>query len=241
MAVERPILIVDGDGNLRQTLKMHLEFGGRFVVTTVGTLVDAAQKLWSRDTRYDAVIIDVGLPDGDGCDFCARLRQRGEVMPMILISEHGDEDGVVRGLTAGANDYLVKPIRIAEFQARLRAHLRTYDDSQHALFAIGRFLFRPADKLLCDRTSHRRIRLTSKETAMLKCLYRAGTNMVSRDDLINEVWGYRAKVSAHTLETHVYRLRHKLELDPRDPCILLTGRGGYRLDPHPRSDGANAA
>ncbi|HTC08483.1 MAG TPA: response regulator transcription factor [Acetobacteraceae bacterium] len=238
MAAERPILIVDDDVDFRQMLKTHLELDGQFAATAVATLVDAAVELNSRDSRFDAVILDVQLPDGNGPDFCARLRELGKKMPIILLTGFDSERDLVRGLDAGANDYIVKPFRVNEFQARLRAQLRTFENSEHAVFTIGPYDFRPSTKLLQVRTDRRRIRLTEKEASILKYLYRAGSETVARPELLNEVWGYNATVTTHTLETHIYRLRQKMEYDPTDARILITERGGYRLDPNPRLPGS---
>src|SRR5690606_31953951 len=98
--------------------------------------------------------------------------------------------------------------------ARMRAHLRQHEQSEDAVFTIGPYTFKPAAKLLLDEEKNQKIRLTEKETAILKFLYRAGDKPVGRDILLNEVWGYNSEVTTHTLETHVYRLRQKIEADP---------------------------
>jgi DNA-binding response OmpR family regulator len=183
------------------------------------------------EARFDAVILDVGLPDGDGRDYCVRLRGEGHRMPIIMLTGSNAENDVVRGLDSGANDYISKPFRLAELLARLRAQLRSFESSEDAVFAIGPYMFRPAAKLLQDPGRGRRIRLTEKEAAILKFLYRAGTHAVARQVLLNEVWGYNASVTTHTLETHIYRLRQKIEPDPGNARLLITEGGGYRLDP----------
>ncbi len=231
MAAGRPILIVDDDVILRDALKAHLEFDGHFVVHIAGTLQEATAKLNAHEAWFDALILDIRLPDGNGRDFCAALREQGQRMPIILLTGSDLEGDVVRGLEAGANDYITKPFRMPEFLARLRAQLRTFENSEYAVFTIGPYTFRPSTKMLQDRPGSRRIRLTDKESAILKYLYRAGRDTVARGELLNEVWGYRAAVTTHTLETHIYRLRQKIERDPANARILLTERGGYRLDP----------
>jgi len=231
MAGERPILIVDDDTSLRETLAEQLELEGEFTATEAATLAEAETKMSSKDARYDALILDVGLPDGDGRDLCQRLRRQGIRVPIIMLTGSDEEVDVVRGLDSGANDYIGKPFRLAELLARLRAQLRIFENSEDAVFTIGPYTFRPAAKLLQEPVKNRRIRLTEKEAAILKFLYRAGTRPVARQVLLNEVWGYNAAVTTHTLETHIYRLRQKIEPDPSNARLLVTEGGGYRLRP----------
>jgi DNA-binding response OmpR family regulator len=231
MSGERPILIVDDDQALRAMLAEQLAFDGEFSASEAATMAEAEAKVTAREARFDAVILDVGLPDGDGRDLCARLRRQGVKVPIIMLTGSDEESDVVRGLDSGANDYIAKPFRMAELLARLRAQLRIFENSEDAVFTIGPYTFRPAAKLLQEPTRNRRIRLTEKEAAILKFLYRAGTKPVARQVLLNEVWGYNAAVTTHTLETHIYRLRQKIEPDPSNARLLVTEGGGYRLDP----------
>jgi len=231
MAGERPILIVDDDRALRATLTEQLSMHGEFTALEAATAAEAEAKINSHEARFDALILDVGLPDGDGRDLCTRLRRAGIKVPIIMLTGSDDESDVVRGLDAGANDYIAKPFRIAELLARLRAQLRIFENSEDAVFTIGPYTFRPAAKLLQEPARNRRIRLTEKEAAILKFLYRAGGKPVARQVLLNEVWGYNAAVTTHTLETHIYRLRQKIEPDPANARLLVTEGGGYRLDP----------
>ncbi|MCX2560456.1 response regulator transcription factor [Acetobacter farinalis] len=231
MTGARPILVVDDDRILRQTLVEQLQLEGEFTVEEASSLAEAREKLKAPDSRFDALLLDVSLPDGDGRDFCADLRKDGLRMPIIMLTGSDDEADVVRGLDAGANDYVAKPFRIAELLARLRAQMRLFENSEDAVFSIGPYTFRPSAKLLQEPLKNRRIRLTEKETAILKFLYRAGTRPVPRQVLLNEVWGYNAAVTTHTLETHIYRLRQKIEPDPANATLLITEGGGYRLNP----------
>jgi DNA-binding response OmpR family regulator len=231
MAGERPILIVDDDRALRATLAEQLAVDGEFAATEAASASEAEAKVTARDTRFDAVILDVGLPDGDGRDLCVKLRRAGIKVPIIMLTGSDEESDVVRGLESGANDYIAKPFRLNELLARLRAQLRIFENSEDAVFTIGPYTFRPAAKLLQEPVRNRRIRLTEKEAAILKFLYRAGTKPVARQVLLNEVWGYNAAVTTHTLETHIYRLRQKIEPDPSNSRLLVTEGGGYRLDP----------
>jgi DNA-binding response OmpR family regulator len=231
MPADRPILIVDDDRALRATLAEQLAVDGEFTAVEAATAGEAEDKLNAADARFDAVILDVGLPDGDGRDLCAKLRRQGMKVPIIILTGSDEESDVVRGLDSGANDYIAKPFRLAELLARLRAQMRIFENSEDAVFSIGPYMFRPSAKLLQDMARNRRIRLTEKEAAILKFLYRAGTRPVARQVLLNEVWGYNAAVTTHTLETHIYRLRQKIEPDPSNARLLVTEGGGYRLDP----------
>jgi DNA-binding response OmpR family regulator len=231
ISAERPVLIVDDDRELRVMLAEQLSVDGEFQAVEATGVADAEAKMNAKEARFDALILDVGLPDGDGRDLCAKLRRAGVKVPIIILTGSDEESDVVRGLEAGANDYIAKPFRLAELLARLRAQLRIFENSEDAVFNIGPYVFRPAAKLLQEAVKNRRIRLTEKEAAILKFLYRAGTKPVARQVLLNEVWGYNAAVTTHTLETHIYRLRQKIEPDPSNARLLVTEGGGYRLDP----------
>ena len=111
---------------------------------------------------------------------------------------------------------------------RLRAHLRSHEQSEDAVFRVGPYEFKPAVKMLVT-ADDRKIKLTEKETSILKYLYRSGGQPVSREKLLDEVWGYNSGVTTHTLETHIYRLRQKIEPDTSQATLLLTESGGYRL------------
>jgi len=230
MSVPRPILVVDDDDALRSALIEQLELDGEFTPDQADCLSAAETKLSPQAARYDALILDVGLPDGDGRDFCRRMRDKGFKSPIIMLTGAAEESDVVRGLDSGANDYIAKPFRLNELLARLRAQLRSFETSENAVFTIGPYTFRPSERQLVD-ASGKRIRLTDKETAILKFLYRAEGKPISRQVLLNEVWGYNAAVTTHTLETHVYRLRQKIEPDTAVSRLLLTESGGYKLNP----------
>ena len=225
----RSILIVEPDPDQRQMLASSLCHSKEFTASTAATLSEADALLSNPDARFVAIIIDPAMPDGSGHSYIAKLRLQGHKMPIIVVNGSDDEADVVRILNAGAVDYVMKPVRTNELFARLRAQLRVFDNSEHATFEIGQYTFRPAAKLLVDRAGHR-LRLTGKEVEILKFLYRASAKSVARSTLLTEVWGYNAAVSSHTLETHIYRLRQKIETDPANCRILLTDNGGYRLN-----------
>ncbi|HTV46646.1 MAG TPA: response regulator transcription factor [Stellaceae bacterium] len=229
MRAGRRILIVDDDGALRQSLAEQLELNEEFLTTECET---AAQALRITTTeRFDAILLDVGLPDMDGRELCRLLRRQSVQVPIMMLTGSDSDADTVLGLDSGADDYVTKPFRLSVLLARLRAHLRQSEHSDDAEFAIGPYTFRPQAKLLIDPDGRKRVRLTEKETAILKYLYRAGDQVIGRDMLLGEVWGYNAGVTTHTLETHIYRLRQKIERDPTRAEILVTEPGGYRLVP----------
>jgi DNA-binding response OmpR family regulator len=232
MSATRPILIVEDDEALRQVLADQVASSGVYQSFEAATLDEASRYLGVAEARFDSIILDINLPDGDGRDFCAQMRRLGYAMPIIMLTGSSGEDDIVSGLNAGANDYIAKPFRANELLARLQAQLRVFDNSEDAVFTIGPYTFRPAAKALIGRDK-KRLRLTAKEVDIIKFLYRHANLVVSRQTLLDEVWGYNAGVTTHTLETHVYRLRQKIEVDPTNCRLLVTAPGGYRLDPTP--------
>ncbi|MCZ6838399.1 MAG: response regulator transcription factor, partial [Alphaproteobacteria bacterium] len=217
---------VDDDDSLRDSLSKQLRLHGKLLITEAATATEALETVKSE--YFDAVILDVGLPDMDGREVCRLMRRNGVKSPIIMLTAQDTDADQIHGLDAGANDYVTKPFRLNVLLARLRAQLRQHEQSEDAVFAIGPYTFQPAQKLLVD-ANEQKVRLTTMETAILKYLYRAGDKVVSRDTLLGEVWGYNARVTTHTLETHVYRLRQKIEADPSNAEILVTEPGGYRL------------
>lgn len=229
MRAGRKILVVDDDVALRQSLAEQLALNDEFVAVQCDT---AAQALETTETeRFDAILLDIGLPDMDGRELCGLLRRKGVNVPIMMLTASNTDADTILGLNSGADDYVTKPFRLSVLLARLRAHLRQSAHSDDAVFTIGPYSFRPSAKLLTDPGGRKKVRLTEKETAILKYLYRAGDRVIGRDTLLGEVWGYNAGVTTHTLETHVYRLRQKIERDPASAQILVTEPGGYRLVP----------
>jgi DNA-binding response OmpR family regulator len=230
MPTGRCILIVDDDAGVRKMLADCLADDHGFTIFTAKTLVEAEAIIADADRRLDALILEIGLPDGDGREFCAKLRRQGHGMPILILTDRNDEADIVSGLGCGANDYIAKPFRLNELLARLRAQLRLFDSSGEAICSIGPYTFHPAKKLLQHPAKNRRVRLTTKEVAILRFLYRSDGCPVDRKILMREVWGYDATVTTHRLETHIYRLRMKIESDPSYPDLLLTEPGAYRLN-----------
>lgn len=228
MSTARRILLVDDDEDLRSSLKDQLMLHDEFEVSEANTAAKGLES--AKAGRFDLVVFDVNLPDMDGREAVKILRKSGYKTPIVMLTGNVSDADQVLGLDAGANDYILKPFKFAVLLARIRAQLRQHEQSEDAVFLIGPYTFKPASKLLVDGDGAK-IRLTEKETSILKFLYRSGEKVVSREVLLHEVWGYNAGVTTHTLETHIYRLRQKIEKDPSNAELLLTETGGYRLAP----------
>jgi DNA-binding response OmpR family regulator len=226
MAQLKKILLVDDDEDLREALGEQLVMTEDFDVFEAGTGAEAMTR--ARDANYDLIILDVGLPDTDGRELCRLMRKQGVKSPILMLTGHDGDADTILGLDAGANDYVTKPFKFPVLLARIRAQLRQHEQSEDAVFQLGPYSFKPALKILVDEGG-RKVRLTEKETNILKFLYRSTDGVVARDVLLHEVWGYNAGVTTHTLETHIYRLRQKIEPDPSNARLLVTESGGYRL------------
>ena len=229
MSAAKHILLVDDDQALRESLLEQLELTEGFTTAEAGSGAEAVKA--AKGQHFDMVLLDIGLPDLDGREVCRLMRRNGVSAPIIMLTAAETDADTILGLESGANDYITKPFRLNVLLARIRAHLRQHEQSEDAVFSIGRFTFRPSAKILLDDEANEKVRLTEKETAILKYLYRAGDKVVRRDVLLSEVWGYNAGVTTHTLETHIYRLRQKIERDPTSGELLVTEPGGYRLTP----------
>jgi DNA-binding response OmpR family regulator len=223
MPSSKRVFLVDDDDMLRESLAEQFAIGG---FEPVGAASATEARVQGLASLYEFMILDVSLPDGDGRDLCREFRAKGITCPILILTASDSDQDTIAGLEAGANDYIAKPFRFGVLMARVEAHLRSHETSEEAIYRIGPYTFRPSAKLLLE--GDRRIRLTEKETNILKFLQRAG-DTVSRDVLLHEVWGYNPAVTTHTLETHIYRLRQKIEKDSAYAKILITESGGYRL------------
>ena len=228
MAATKSILLVDDDNDLREALAEQFGLYEGYSVLQAENAATGVKLAESE--RVDMILLDVEMPDMDGREACKLMRARGVRAPIIMLTGQDTDADAILGLDSGANDYVTKPFKFSVLLARVRAHLRSFEQSEDATFEVGPYEFRPSMKLLV-REDERKIRLTEKETNILKYLYRAGGQSVAREELLSEVWGYNAAVTTHTLETHIYRLRQKIEPDPGNARLLLTEAGGYRLAP----------
>ena len=223
------VLLVEDDEALRESLSEQLDMHEEFQTTSASNGSEALEEV--KGEHYDLILLDIGLPDLDGREVCRMMRRAGVKCPIIMLTGADSDADTILGLESGANDYITKPFKMGVLVARIRAQLRQHEQSEDAVFNIGPYVFRPSAKLLTEEEEGQKVRLTEKETSILKYLYRAGSKVVSRDTLLSEVWGYNTGVTTHTLETHIYRLRQKIEQNPSEAQILVTEPGGYRLVP----------
>jgi DNA-binding response OmpR family regulator len=228
MTRKTAILIVDDDPDLREELVDQLNAQDDLRAFGVGAGHECMTA--ALDGKAGLILLDVTLPDADGRALCRQMREAGVRTPIVMLTGESDEAATIAALDAGAVDYVTKPFKFNVLLARIRAHLRSHETSEDAVLAIGPYEFRPAAKTLSGADGER-VRLTEKETSILKYLYRAGAKAVPREELLREVWGYNSGVTTHTLETHIYRLRQKIETEATSPQLLLTETGGYRLSP----------
>ena len=223
----KKILIAESDATLRQSLatqmKLHLDF-----VAIQAESEEQALKL-VQDYHFDIILMDTNLPNSDGRDLCRLMRRRGVKIPIILLSAFDTNADMILGLDSGASDYIIKPFPLGVLLARVRAQHRQFEVSDDATFVIGPYAFRPSTKILTHTETNKKIHLTERESAILKYLYRMGGRPAPLPVLLSEVWGYNTGVSTHALESHIYRLRKKIEPNPANVQILMTEPEGYRL------------
>ena len=220
------LLIVDDDAYLRATLRQQLLVEGFNDVFDVGVIADLDNVL--SHANPDLILLDIQMPDGNSIDICQRLRRNGFAKPIVMLIAKGAEGDIVLGLEAGANDYIIKPLRLVELIALISTQLRQFRASDDSQFEIGNLSFVPANKMLHEIGSDRAEALTEKEAKILKFLHRAFPSNVTKDELLAEIWGFQNGVSTHTLETHIYRLRQKISLLTKKQ-LVLTIEKGYRL------------
>lgn len=228
MQLRRRILITENDANLRTTLTDQIALNAEFEVLQASNASDAMNYLM--ETAPDLVIMDAGLPDLDGRDAVRFIRNGGYRGPIIILVDQSTDADAVIGFNADAIDYVLKPFRFAVLLARMRSNLRNYDAGEDGVLKIGEYVFKPSSKHLMPPDGAK-LKLTEKEAAILNFLYRANRAIVTREVLLRELWGYNSNVTTHTLETHIYRLRQKIERDSANAQILMTEGGGYKLIP----------
>ena len=221
------IMVIEGDNDLRHVLMTQFQREGVLALEQAETMASAFEKIDSFNPNI--LILDIQLPDGNGFEICARLREQEFEIPIIMLTGQDRESEVIKGLDTGVNDYIVKPMRFGELVARVCAQLHHYRASDDDLFSTKGMDFVPADKSLTYRAKQKTVTLTEKETLILKKLFQSWPESLSRTSLLSQVWGYHNDVTTHTLETHIYRLRQKIARLSEDQLIETTTTG-YHLN-----------
>ena len=227
------ILIVEDEPAMQMGLKDNLEFDG-YAVEVAGDGISGLDKI--RNNAFDLVLLDVMLPGMSGFDVCKKVRSEENSTPIILLTARGEEIDRVLGLELGADDYVTKPFSVRELLARIKAILRRSaaekngekdnDDVHIGNLRIDFSNFRAFE-------NDEEVKMSHKELEILKYLYDHRNDLVSRYDLLENVWGYQESITTRTVDNFILRLRQKVESDPANPHIILTVHGsGYRLIHH---------
>ena len=225
------ILVVEDDSDINDLVSMNLTDMHHTVDSCLNGRIGLEHAL---QNKYDLIVLDIMLPEVDGLEICSQLRAKGQLTPILMLTARTSEMDRVVGLELGADDYLTKPFGVRELQARVKAMLRRVDMlTQHAE-EVDQLRF---DQLLIDiqkrevRLDDKKIDLTNTEFDLLLYMARSPGHAFSRNHLLNDVWGYQHSGYEHTVNSHINRLRHKLEAYPSDPKFVLTVWGvGYKFN-----------
>ena len=223
----RHVLVIEDEPQLRSMLADNLEFDG-YQVTAVATGEEGLRAFAQR--AYSLLLLDIMLPGISGFEVCRALREQGTRVPIIVLTARTHERDRVKGLNLGADDYVSKPFGVHELLARVRAQVRR--DDWHSLngeeFSFGDVVVKPQQRLVL-RKGHR-VPLSAREFELLRYLFAHRNEVVSREQLLRDVWGYSQLTITRTVDNYVAKLRNQLEPKPHDPRYLITVHGtGYQL------------
>ncbi|MBF0225384.1 MAG: response regulator transcription factor [Desulfobacterales bacterium] len=225
------ILVVEDDYNIRCGLVDTLESEG-YVVSSAIDGNDALKQFNEKD--IDLLLLDIMMPGKSGFDVCKTIRSVNEDIPIIMLTAKGEEIDKVLGLTLGADDYITKPFGIRELLARIEAVIRrtsriqkTIKNNDTDIFYLGEAEINPREYKI--KLKNKEFDISSKELKILSLFYSNPNDVLTRDKLLNEVWGINYFGTTRTLDQHIAQLRKKIEIDPANPQIILTVHGiGYK-------------
>ena len=225
------ILLIEDEPGISMAVKDELEFEG-YEVKLVENGVTGLESILH--DQPDLVVMDLMLPGKNGFEICSEVRRRGVATPIIMLTARTQEADKVKGLDLGADDYVMKPFSLAELTARIRAVLRRSEKANLAEGGSSDCL--RLGELRVDLKKHEvlkgkeRVELTHKEFQLLELLFKHPGEVISRDQILNSVWGEEVYVTHRTVDSHVATLRKKIETEPDQPQYILTVRGvGYKL------------
>jgi len=226
MSSSTKILLVNSDRDLSEALIYQLSLNDKYQIIE---LEEDSVLTQINNNSCNIIIINSQPSKLNGHNLTKKLRVGGFKNPIIILITQSDASNVDNDLSIEANEYIIKPFKYLALLKSIELQLRQFGKTEDTLHKIGSYVFKPNSKILENK--NKSIRLTEKENDILKFLYQNLETIVSREILLHEVWGYNSKVTTHTLETHIYRLRQKIEIDPANACFLITETGGYRLNP----------
>ena len=220
------ILLINNDKDLGEALAFQLSLGEKYQIVESNDETSALAQI--DNNFYDLVIINSQSSNLKGYNFTKNLRLSGYKQPIIMLINQNSNLDIPDDQNHKADEYIIKPFRYMVLLKSVETQFHKFKKLENTQYSIGNYVFKPNSKIL-ELDKNRSIRLTEKENNILKLLYKNLGNIVSRDTLLHEVWGYNSKVTTHTLETHIYRLRQKIEDDPSRAYFLITELGGYKL------------
>jgi DNA-binding response OmpR family regulator len=227
MIKNRRLLIFDEDPIFINILSEQLKIHEEIHIVCAHSIEEALKQ--AKENIFDVILLNSSLSSSSVERLCKQLRRNEIFSPIIIITFSNKNVGNIIQQEQCANDYIFKPFRLDTLLTRLRFYFRQQEKEEDAEFIIGPYTFQPSNKVLLNNEDFNTIYLTDKETEILKYLYKATDYVTSRDVLLDKVWGYNEGVTTHTLETHIYRLRQKIEIETSNSKILITEIGGYRL------------
>ena len=220
------ILLINNDKDLGEALAFQLTLDKKYEIVETSGETSAFSQI--NNNFCDLVIINSQSSALNGYNLTKSLRLAGFKKPIIMLINQNNNLDIADDQNRKADEYINKPFRYPVLLKSIETQLHKFKKSENTKYSIGNYIFKPNSKIL-ESNKKRSIRLTEKENNILKFLYKHIGNIVSRETLLHEVWGYNSKVTTHTLETHIYRLRQKIEDDPSEACFLITETGGYKL------------
>jgi len=220
------ILVINNDKDLGEALVFQLTLVEKYQIIEIRYENNELAQI--NNNFCDLVIINSQSSALKGYNLTKSLRLAGYKKPIIMLINQNSNLDIPDNQNHKADEYIIKPFRYMELLKSIETHLNRFKKSENTQYSIGNYTFKPNSKIL-ESNKNKSIRLTEKENNILKFLYKNLGNTVNRETLLHEVWGYNSKVTTHTLETHIYRLRQKIEDNPSNACFLITEPGGYKL------------
>lgn len=219
------ILIIEDDSTMLRGLKDNFEFKGYNVITAADGEAGLNAAL---DSHCDLIILDIMLPKINGYEICRLVREQKIETPIIMLTAKGQESDIILGLNLGADDYMTKPFSIKELLARANAFLRRNRQKQTDVYEFENFRLDINSRTFTKKGKE--IKLSPKEFSLLEYFLKRQSRALTRDDILNEVWGYNCFVTSRTVDRFVNSLRNKIEKDPKRPLYIKTVRQiGYKF------------